>query len=674
MTHEKVLPELLEAFKQDHAMLGRGFNRLSCCLRAGDLAGARAAALQLREEAGAHIGFEEEDFYPTLVPLLGEETVRRMRQEHCCGFDVIYTLLSRDQDLPLHPDLGERLLAQSEVMEEHIAECGELFAAMRDIPPAKQQTLYDRLIEWRRHPKLDLECRTVGCGVLRLAQCHPAAMPRDAFERSSVPVSKGLPVRVGSDERRELTRMAARLIAEDPALVSNDALDPRTGSGIENGPALFYEDHSEIPLRSGACLDYRSRLLAGDGDTVMIGGQRRPEFEAYCRDLLGIGDAAIVVPKGPLYLPLAKRCARDSALMAQICAVARRAGRLGLVPYLSSDSAWMLASTIARQSGAPVWVAGPGPRLTRRVNDKLWFSERVAQVLGRRALPQTHYIFGPEALARRIARLAQDHHCVCVKVPDAAGGAGNLVLEAKQVTGLLLTPLRQFLLQRLYELGWRGRYPLLVGSWESPIIASPSVQLWIPHRTLGGPVAEAVFEQIVEAGRFVGATQSALPASWHQRVAQEAVHLCCLFQELGYFGRCSLDAVLLDSGALQWIECNGRWGGVSIPMTLLTRLFGDSQRSFVMVQRSGMRIPARSFADVVDRLKGRLFCRGGEPKGLIFLTADEIEQGTGFHFLVVGNTEAEILSEAREIARLLQGDEIGDFSECADFTDSERPN
>jgi hypothetical protein len=33
----------------------------------------------------------------------------------------------------------------------------------------------------------------------------------------------------------------------------------------------------------------------------------------------------------------------------------------------------------------------------------LWFSERVTQVLGRRALPQTHYIFGPDALARRIS-------------------------------------------------------------------------------------------------------------------------------------------------------------------------------------------------------------------------------------------------------------------------------
>ncbi len=61
---EPIFPKLLEAFQQDHVMLGRGFNELSCCLRAGDPAGACAAARRLYEEAGAHIGFEEEDFYP----------------------------------------------------------------------------------------------------------------------------------------------------------------------------------------------------------------------------------------------------------------------------------------------------------------------------------------------------------------------------------------------------------------------------------------------------------------------------------------------------------------------------------------------------------------------------------------------------------------------------------
>ena len=97
-------------------------------------------------------------------------------------------------------------------------------------------------------------------------------------------------------------------------------------------------------------------------------------------------------------------------------------------------------------------------------------------------------------------------------------------------------------------LGWRDRYPLLVAVWESPLVASPSVQLWIPHRTTGAPIVEGVFEQIVEEGHFVGASSSTLPAALRQRIAEEAVYIACLFQELGYFGRCGLDTVLSTPG------------------------------------------------------------------------------------------------------------------------------
>lgn len=92
---EEIFLKLLAAFREDHAVLGRGFNELSCCLRAADILGAARAAQGIYEEAGPHICFEEEDLYPALVPLLGEKTVRKMRQEHCCGFDAVRTLLNR---------------------------------------------------------------------------------------------------------------------------------------------------------------------------------------------------------------------------------------------------------------------------------------------------------------------------------------------------------------------------------------------------------------------------------------------------------------------------------------------------------------------------------------------------------------------------------------------------
>lgn len=151
-------PELLRAFQEDHAILGRGFSELSRCLRAGDAARACAVARRLNDQAGAHIAFEEQDFYPALVPVLGEDAVRRMREEHDFGFAAIRTLLQRPADVPLDRDLTERLLEHSEAMEDHIAECGELFAAMGRLAPDVLEALYRKLLEWRhKRPSLYAE-------------------------------------------------------------------------------------------------------------------------------------------------------------------------------------------------------------------------------------------------------------------------------------------------------------------------------------------------------------------------------------------------------------------------------------------------------------------------------------------------------------------------------------
>jgi Hemerythrin HHE cation binding domain len=83
------LPELFEAFGEDHAVLGRGLHELSTRLRGGDLTVAKLYAERLDREAGAHIGFEERCFYPALRPLLGDAEVERLRCEHRQGLWVI---------------------------------------------------------------------------------------------------------------------------------------------------------------------------------------------------------------------------------------------------------------------------------------------------------------------------------------------------------------------------------------------------------------------------------------------------------------------------------------------------------------------------------------------------------------------------------------------------------
>lgn len=145
---------LFEAFHADHAALGRGFHDLSQCLRSNDLAAAQRLARSIDAGAGAHIAFEEEHFYKALVPLLGKAEVKKMYREHRGGLDVVRHLLESPPEQALDEALSVELLQQSEAMESHIAECGELFAAMGRIPAEDQAVLHRHLLKWReRSPR-----------------------------------------------------------------------------------------------------------------------------------------------------------------------------------------------------------------------------------------------------------------------------------------------------------------------------------------------------------------------------------------------------------------------------------------------------------------------------------------------------------------------------------------
>jgi hypothetical protein len=333
-----------------------------------------------------------------------------------------------------------------------------------------------------------------------------------------------------------------------------------------------------------------------------------------------------------------------------------------VIPYIGNGFVWALAREIATRSGVRVRVAAPSPGLTRRVNDKLWFLRRVEEVLGKTGFPQTSEVFGPTALAVRVAALAREHPRVCIKLPNSAGSLGNVVLDSKALRDLDLGTLRRELISTLQPLGWGTSFPLLVEVWESPVLLSPSVQLWIPERELGLPVVEGIFEQTVEGpvGEFAGAQPTELPYVWQRRLAKEAVLLSHLFQKLGYFGRCSLDAILvgqslddLETTKVHWIECNGRWGGTSIPMTLVNRLVGDWASSpFVVVQKECNHPPLGTFARFLERIWERLYLPGRE-RGALFFAPSRIELGTGIDFIVIDKTLAAAKKEARLISAML---------------------
>lgn len=145
----KIKDQLFEAFKEDHALLGRGFFELGQSLRAGDKTEIQALARRIDQSAGAHIGFEEEDFYPALAKVTDQDDITRFHHEHGEGFEVLQRILAWDEETELSQAVRGALLAKVLIFEDHIAECGEMFGLLGGMTPAEQARLFDRLQHWR---------------------------------------------------------------------------------------------------------------------------------------------------------------------------------------------------------------------------------------------------------------------------------------------------------------------------------------------------------------------------------------------------------------------------------------------------------------------------------------------------------------------------------------------
>ena len=475
-----------------------------------------------------------------------------------------------------------------------------------------------------------------------------------------LPVVEHMPVCLDPSELEAAKRLAAHIRAEMPRIGATSMFGDRVRTGLGAGPSLFVHDMSPVQLAGRwepSPLEYRAFMLAGEGDFVALWMPRNAAFEAYCRDVLGLGAVEVLRPEAPARrAALAARLAGDGELLARLADVARSRGGLNVQPYIGSGSAWALAAAIAERAGTTVHVAAPPPGLTRRVNDKTWFARQAAELLGERALPPTTEAHSLAVLAARVRGLARDHDRIAIKLPNAAGGEGNAVIDAACVRDLPLAAVRETLRGLLQRLDWPRPFPLLVSVWESPVYATPSIQLWIPHAGEGTPIVEGIFEQQIcgPTGAFAGAVPADLPAHIAVRIAREAVLLGSLFQQLGYFGRCSFDAILVGSdpatAEVHWIECNGRWGGTSIPMTLVNRLTGDwAETPFAVVvpERPG----PEAFEQSLELMGGRLLAAGGR-SGVVFVSPGDAT-GHGLAFLAVAPSATEACHAADEARAIL---------------------
>jgi len=442
-------------------------------------------------------------------------------------------------------------------------------------------------------------------------------------------------------------KLIERLVADEPALLSSLDFGPWVSQGTGTGPSLLIGDQSEISLMRNARsshLDHRIAHLANPGDIVLV-RQRDPEFEAYLAEYRGFSDVTFLSSGNADADPVSKQAYNAPALLEKLIKVAQNAGGLTINSYLTTGNTWRLAQAIGEAAKCVIHVSGPSPRVAKRVNDKLWFTRLARQVIGKDAVPPTMSAYGPDAAAALVARFGKSAEQVIVKVPDSAGSAGNIRFEAAYLNDKSPAQIGSVLQDQLHATGWADSYPILVGVWDTDVTCTPSVQLWIPQVGEGPPVSHGVFEQQVfgDAAAFVGAVRSTLPDTVQHNLVAQSVKIATVLQHLGYYGRCSFDAVICNRNGnpntIHWIECNGRWSGVSIPMAILHSIAPVQDALGVMVTQYPLPGVTVTASQAVKALNGELYHHAASANGVILLSPPPSTNGSVANMLSFGNSQ-----------------------------------
>jgi hypothetical protein len=382
-------------------------------------------------------------------------------------------------------------------------------------------------------------------------------------------------------ERTKHARLAGRELSADLGIA--EQLRPyepyRWQPGDTARPVLQLDDVSAIPFLVDIAgveeYQHRGRLRAGDRDVYVTVTPAAEGYEAYCRDTLRLGapEHLVADPVGPP-IHVARACTTGRA-RARLVEIARDARGMTIHPYMGIEDVWELAAMLSVDSGSEVRVVAPPPPVTWIANDKALFSELVTRVLGRRAIVETRVAKDPASIERDLRVLAQRYSRVGLKRTRCASAMGNAVFSAKDVQS------RRDASRAVHEFLHRTEWPegeeVLAVAWLETD-SSPSTQLWIPPLGLGEPRLDGIYEQILEGEHkvFVGSRPSSLPDPVNEALAESALLVAAALQELGYVGRCSFDHLVTGdpSGDFEALlmECNGRWGGTSTPMSLLDRL------------------------------------------------------------------------------------------------------
>lgn len=457
-------------------------------------------------------------------------------------------------------------------------------------------------------------------------------------------------------------KLAAFIRKEQPILNESEHMFRHlvVDSESDDSPSLHLDDFSEIPLigslDSAGYLQQRARLRASDGDHVVFSRKVEDGYSDYCEQKLGLGQVNWIYPsdESSSSRDIAFVCLRDRRVRNDLVQAIRHQGLRYIHPHISTMSVWQLANTLHNSARLPVSVIGPTPALSAWANNKIEFAAATERLLGPLSVPTTEAVNNFAMLSKTIVQFAETHSRMGIKFPYGVGGSGNFLVNASQIRGLSLAQTRDYLKRLLAGHRWPEGGRVLVDVWETNVINSPSVQTWIPPASVGQPIIEGLFRQSVhgDTGAFVGSCPANLPAKLEQEIIDSSFLLTVLFQELGYVGRCSFDLILIgetvDNCRFEFVECNARWGGTSIPMTLINRLNIGADNTFSVQTINVPGLEKITFQTMVHELGSELYDPArGEGRFILFNPA-RIKLDSSIEAIAIANTTTqaeELLSD-----------------------------
>ncbi len=124
--------------------------------------------------------------------------------------------------------------------------------------------------------------------------------------------------------------------------------------------------------------------------------------------------------------------------------------------------------------------------------------------------------------------------------------------------------------------------------------------------------------------------------------------MAAALQQIGYVGRCSFDFLVVgdpqdDNCRLLFTECNGRWGGTSIPMRLLDRLVQGTRPPYISRDFQHPGLIGCTFENLLEILGSKLFDpKTGEGRFILY-NVGPLEKDGKFDVISLGRSTEDAL-------------------------------